>query len=96
MKKDELLQWLSKTLLMQVSENTVLLKDVGLSGLDLDGFFTEFSDRYDVDMSSFVLTDYDPSSQSLLAVWFKGKRTKQFKVDHLLKVIERRTWFDPE
>lgn|GEM_PF-4316436 len=81
---------------MPVTEKTVFIKDVGMYDLDAYGFFTAFADHFQIDMTSFTMSDYDPTAQSLWAVWFKGKRIKKFNVDHLHKVIEKHAWFDPE
>jgi hypothetical protein len=93
--REEVINWLSKSLQMPITEDTLFTREIGLFGLDLEAFFIEFAEHYKIDMTSFRLKDYDSTINSLWNVWIHGEKTKQFRVDHLIRVIERGAWFDP-
>ena len=96
MDKKDFLKWLSDELLMTVNEDTVFLKDLQLAGLDIDCFFIEFVDKFGIDASLLNVNDYTLEDTSFFEVWFKGKRVKTFKPNHLFKVIKLKKWYDPE
>lgn len=95
--EEELLHWLRKTLgpRVAINEDTVFMDDLGLAGLDVLIFFEEFAERFDIDMSSFSESNYDPIAMRVFDVWSRGKRVKSFGTRHLVAVIERKAWFDP-
>ena len=95
MNKEELCNWLSKELLITVTENTVFLDDLGIAELDVDLFFVSFVEKFEIDASSLNINDYTLEDTNLFKIWFMGKRAKKFNVGHLLKVIELKKWFDP-
>jgi hypothetical protein len=96
MNREELIEWLSKALLMQITEQTVFLDDLGLAGMDIDTFFIEFIQEFNIDGSLLNLSEYTLEGCSLLDIWLKGKKAKKFKLDHLEKVILLRKWYDPD
>ena len=91
-----LCDWLSKELVMEVTEKTIFLDDLGIAELEVDLFFIAFINKFEIeDVSALNINDYTLEDTNFFEIWFKGKRAKKFKVDHLLKVIEQKKWFDP-
>jgi len=74
--------------------------DVGACGLDAYVFFDDLSEEFNVDFSNldykrYVLTppSFSNPFKDLFKYW--GKK-RDFTLNHLLDVIEKKKWFDPD
>ncbi len=95
MSKQELKSWISNYFDMNITENTVFFKDIPFSDIDLDCFIVDFMKKFEIDSELFNISDYTLEGVSYFKIWFKGKRAKTFNIEHLLKVIELKKWYDP-
>lgn len=80
-----------------------LWHDLGINGDDAVELLEEIAKRYNVTFQDFWFPDYFPNETEggLLARLFEwleipAAKHRRFTVGHLLAVIERGHWFDPE
>lgn len=87
-----------------LDEYTIFFDDIPIAGIDLDIFFQNFFDRYNIDYKTFnpnkyYMSEYDLGNIFLTifrAVFNRKKLIKlTFTIDHLYAVIEKGEWFDP-
>lgn len=94
---EELIEFIRKTTFierMPVTETTLLVDEIGISGDDAIDFLEKFSKRFDVDISAFdfmkYFNDEGEVSISILDYWLGNKknRTKnQLTVGDLQKAV---------
>jgi len=64
-----------------INKNTELEEDLGITGDDADEFLYDYSKKFNVDMSDFVINDYflaegeDPFQ--IVSSWLLGKKIKK-------------------
>jgi hypothetical protein len=83
-----------------LSEAISINHDVGLKGVDADGFVTEIQKRYGTRFEGYVGKKYfqsDSEAQLDIRPGMFGKKseTQPLTVGHLLDVIQKGAWFDP-
>jgi len=74
--------------------------DVGTIGLDAYTFFDELSKEFDADFSNLDYKRYGINDFYLMNPFkdffkYRGKK-RDFTFNHLVDVIEKKKWFDPE
>ena len=74
--------------------------DVGIVGLDAYTFFDELSKEFDVDFSNLDYERYGIHDLYFINPFksffkYRGKK-RYFTLNHIVDVIEKKKWFDPE
>jgi hypothetical protein len=85
--------------------HSILFDDLGISGLDADTFMDDFFEEFSIKRADFEIDKFNvPESRlttifsQLLIFLFNRKKSGScsFTVQHLLDVIERGEWYDPD
>ena len=99
----EIIDFLEFYTVMDVNEDTLLFLELKMEGLDADNLIDKFASRFNVDITTMnidkYLITYDIlPSERLYWKLFKPHKLKRktFKLNHLIEVIEKGIWFDPE
>jgi hypothetical protein len=87
---------------IEVTESTILFKELEMNGDDAYFFMLDFGKEFQIDLDGFELSDYFPAyDRTPFHYWvikfFKPKKLdrKVFRINHLIKVVEKGKWFDP-
>jgi acyl carrier protein len=101
--KEDVRKFLESQIQIPISDKICIFDDTGIDGIDAYDLMVAFSERYTIDMSAFNYEQFFTSEKDLLNFpkalyrrWIKGIRLKSFDLSHLVKVVERKEWFDPE
>jgi hypothetical protein len=84
--------WIEEYFGIKITNETVFLKDLGIAGLDIDPFFTDFITYFEIDASDLNVEEYTLEHTSIWQVWFKGKRIKTFNLKKLETIVENKKW----
>jgi len=86
----------------EVNDDTLFFDGVGISGYDATMLIRFIVERYNVDFSGFIHSDYYiEDGENFVSIFFNhlfGRRkfpNKQFSGDHLFNVVNKGYWFDP-
>lgn len=83
------------------TQSTTFFDDLGITGLDAELLMDEFATRYSIDMSTYKPASYHTDENDLFNTFkaiqkaLNGHQYKSFNLDHLLAVIDKKEWFDP-
>jgi len=103
--KQELIDYFHKKWLVLLNEKSVLIDDLQIDGLDALLLFDNLARDFDFTLENFdfhryAMTEYELGNIFLTiyrVIFNRKKLIKQtFTVDHLLEVIRKGTWFDPQ
>jgi hypothetical protein len=87
------------------NEDTLIFDELGLDGLDADVFINDFAEYYGINMAHFNSESYYSSEKTLVNFFpillkrMFSKPTKKIiplSVRHLLIMVEKKEWFDPD
>jgi hypothetical protein len=88
---------------VSISESTLIYDDLGIAGEDaielLEEIHSRFWTRYDgASFDEYFPNETDAFIEHLARVFFgwRDKKRKKLTVGHLLDVIQRGSWFEPE
>ena len=93
---EELNIWLSKRLGQKIDNSTIFFTELGMVEEEIEIFFWDFIDHFEIDPLGFNYQNYSIKIKNVLSLWNKKKKIMEFTSSHLLKVIEKGKWYDPE
>jgi hypothetical protein len=88
-----------------LTEDSLIFDDIGINGLDASNLMEDLAIEFDFSLESFDHSKYFFSESELAnifrslfhAIFKKDKLpSKNFTINHLMKVIENGDWFDPK
>ncbi|MVT07977.1 DUF1493 family protein [Chitinophaga sp. ysch24] len=103
---NDLIQYISsKCGGIPLTENSIIFDDLGINGIDAATLMEELAIEFEFSLESFNYSEYFLSESELSNVFrslfyslFKRDKlpSRTFTINHLMKVIDKGYWFDPE
>jgi len=100
--KGRIVSFIKKKLGLDIDDDTILFRDLELIGIDADIFMDNFHQEFNVDFSNLKFEDYFLEVSAIpfyywyLKAFKKEKlKRKEFKLDHLVKVVKAGKWIEP-
>jgi acyl carrier protein len=101
--EEDIRKFLEAQIQISISDELLIFDDTGIDGIDAHHLIVAFSERYTIDMSAFNYEKFFTNEKNLLNFpkafnqrWIKRVRSKSFNISHLVKVVKKKKWFDPE
>lgn len=85
----------------QLPQNPRFFNDLGIGGDDCIQLMNRIATKYGIDMTSYIPSEYHETEQEILSTGWPfdvklNRVLKEFDLNHLIEVIDKKRWYEPD